>query len=201
MLRIGITGGLGTGKSTVAQLLSAKGIPVLDTDDLAREFTRPGHPVLGQIVDQFGADLLDERGELRRDKLAAKVFGDEKERRRLEAILHPPIREGWMARLKEWESAGQSAGCVVIPLLYETGCEGEFDEIICTACGPSTQRARLAGRGWTENQIDNRLAAQLPLKTKMQRADHVIWTEGSMQSTEQQLDKVLTELAVAVHQK
>lgn len=199
MLKIGLTGGLGTGKSTVAHMLQSKDVPVLDTDDLAREFTRPDHPMLGQIAEQFGADLLDAKGALRRDRLAAKVFGDQNERRRLEAILHPPIRNAWMTRLQEWESAGQTAGCIVIPLLYETAREGEFDEIICTACSERTQRRRLAERGWTDDQIDSRLAAQLPLKTKMQRANHVIWTEGSMQSTEQQLDKVLMELAVAVH--
>lgn len=196
MTRIGLTGGPGTGKSTVARRLVEKGMPVVDTDDLARELTRPGQPILGEIAAALGADVLDENGALRRAVLASRVFGDAAERRRLEAILHPPIRREWMRRVQAWRQAGQPAACVVIPLLYETGAETEFDFILCTGCGPATQRARLRERGWSDEEIDRRISSQLPLKTKMQRANFVIWTEGAMDSTVEQLDRVLNHLGL-----
>lgn len=194
MVKMGLTGGLGTGKSTVARLLEAREIPVLDTDDLAREFTQRGRPVMREIVARFGPDIVDDHGDLRRDVLAARVFADPGERQKLEAVLHPPIRQAWKEQLGDWQAAGRRAGCVVIPLLYETACEGEFDVVLCTACGAKSQRERLRERGWSDEQIDHRLAAQLPLKIKMQRAGYVIWTEGAMASTEEQLDDVLDEL-------
>ncbi len=195
MLKLGLTGGLGTGKTAVAELLLARQIPVLDTDQLAREFTTPGHPVLGQIVDRFGPDLLDEHGALRRGALAERVFSHSDERAQLERILHPPIREAWQRQLADWQTAGKPVGVVVIPLLYETACEGAFDFVVCTACSAASQSGRLRQRGWTELQINGRLAAQLPLKNKIDRADFVIWTEGSMTNTEAQLERVLRGLS------
>lgn len=196
MLKLGLTGGLGTGKTAVAELLIARRVPVLDTDELARRFTRPGQPVLGQIVAHFGAAVLDEHGALRRGALAERVFGHPEERARLEQILHPPIREAWQRQLADWQAAGESVGVVVIPLLYETACEGAFDFVICTACSAGAQRERLRQRGWTDAQIDGRLAAQLPLKKKMERSDFVLWTEGALPSTGAQLDEVLRKLEV-----
>lgn len=196
MIKLGLTGGLGTGKSAVTDLLAPKGIPVLDTDELAREFTRPGHPVLDRIKAGFGSGIVDERGALRRGALADRVFSSADERARLEAILHPPIREAWQGQLAVWEAAGEPLGVVVIPLLYETRCEDSFDFVISTACSAATQRERLRLRGWSGAQIEGRLTAQLPLKTKMERADFVIWTEGSMASTETQLGRILGKLGL-----
>ena len=194
MLKLGITGGLGTGKSALAELLVKKGLPVLDTDELARQFTQPGQPMLRQIAEMFGAELLDEQGALRRGALALRVFGDADERKKLEQLLHPPIREAWLRQLGARQLTGKPIGVVIIPLLYETQCEGEFDRVICAGCSAATQRTRLSERGWSDAQIDGRLAAQLPLKSKLERADFVVWTEGTMAVTEAQLDTVLGRL-------
>jgi dephospho-CoA kinase len=197
MIKLGLTGGVATGKSAVAEMLAARKIPVLDTDGLARQFTQPGQPALQQIAARFGTGLLDEAGALRRGELAARVFADADERRQLEEILHPLIRSAWLRQLVDWREAGELIGCVVIPLLYETRCEPEFDVVICTGCSAGTQQGRLRQRGWSSEQIAGRLAAQLPLRTKLERADFVVWTEGSLTTTEAQLDEVLRKLPPA----
>jgi dephospho-CoA kinase len=197
MIKLGLTGGVATGKSAVAEMLAARKIPVLDTDGLARQFTQPGQPALQQIAARFGTGLLDEAGALRRGELAARVFADADERRQLEEILHPLIRSAWLRQLVDWREAGELFGCVVIPLLYETRCEPEFDVVICTGCSAGTQQGRLRQRGWSSEQIAGRLAAQLPLRTKLERADFVVWTEGSLTTTEAQLDEVLRKLPPA----
>lgn len=197
MIKLGLTGGLATGKSAVAAMLAARQIPVLDTDGLARQFTRPGQPALMQIVARFGEQMLDEAGALRRGELAARVFANAEERRQLEGILHPLIRAAWLRQLGDWRDAGERLGWVVIPLLYETRCETEFDAVICTGCSAGTQRARLRQRGWSAEQVAGRLAAQLPLRAKLERADFVIWTEGTLAATQAQLDAVLRKLVPA----
>ena len=146
MIRIGLTGGAGAGKSTCARLLAAQGCHVLDTDDLARSFTEPGHPCLKQITEAFGAGLLDAEGRLRRGALAQLVFADPDKLRTLESILHPPIRAAWQEALQDWDKAGASAGCVIIPLLYETAAETAFAVVIAVGCSSGTQRGRLLGR-------------------------------------------------------
>ncbi|HSH16262.1 MAG TPA: dephospho-CoA kinase [Verrucomicrobiae bacterium] len=200
MIKLGLTGGVATGKSAVAAMLAARKIPVLDTDELARRFTQPGQPALQQIVARFGPGMLDEAGALRRGELAARVFANVDERRQLEEILHPLIRSAWLRQLVDWRETGEPIGCVVIPLLYETRCETEFDAVICTGCSAGTQQERLRQRGWSAEQINGRLAAQLPLRTKLERADFVIWTEGSLATTEAQLDEVLRKLDPAARQ-
>src|SRR5262245_57284802 len=150
---IGLTGGIGMGKSTSADLLAQRGLPVVDTDQLARQVVEPGQPALDEIREHFGADMLDVRGELRRDRLAERVFPHEEDRKRLEAIVHPHIRALWLARVALWRAEGRKSGVVVIPLLFETGAEDYFDAIICVACSAMTQRKRLLDRGWTEAQI------------------------------------------------
>lgn len=194
MIKLGLTGGVATGKSAVAAMLAARKIPVLDTDDLARRFTQPGQPALQQIIARFGSGMLDEAGALRRGELAARVFANADERRQLEEILHPLIRSAWLRQVVDWREAGEIIGCVVIPLLYETRCEAEFDAVICTGCSAGTQQERLRQRGWSTRQIAGRLAAQLPLRNKLERADFVIWTEGSLATTEAQLEEVLCKL-------
>jgi dephospho-CoA kinase len=188
---IGLTGGVGMGKSTAAQLFRERGVALVDTDDLAREVVQPGQPALEELRQTFGNDFLDPNGQLRREELARVVFADAEARKRLEAILHPRIADLWRARVEQWRNDGQPLAVVVIPLLYETGAEGEFDAVVCVACTPATQRQRLRARGWTPEEIEQRIAAQTPVAEKMARADYVIWTEGSLDVHAAQLDSII----------
>ncbi|MBK7999477.1 MAG: dephospho-CoA kinase [Verrucomicrobia bacterium] len=196
MIRIGLTGGIGMGKSTAASLLAEKGIPVVDTDVLAREVVAPGQPALGEILNAFGADVLSSDGTLRREALAAIVFSNDAKRRELEAILHPRIRERWLDFLKRCETEGRAAAFVVIPLLFETGAEKEFDRVVCTSCTPATQMKRLSARGWTEEQSRQRLASQWPTQKKIDHSHSMIWTEVSRDVHGEQWDRVLRRFVV-----
>jgi dephospho-CoA kinase len=174
---LGITGGIGMGKSTAATFLRGRGLPVEDTDETSRQLTRPGEPALREIVDRFGAGLLDARGELRRDALAALVFSDPERLRELEAILHPRIREHWQSQAARWRSDGRNVGAVVIPLLFETRAESEFDAVVCLACSEGTQRHRLAARGWSDAEISRRLSRQWTVAEKIAKSEFVVWTD------------------------
>jgi dephospho-CoA kinase len=191
MLTLGLTGGIGMGKSTCAKLLAQRSIPVVDTDDLARQVVEPGQPALTEISNLFGPDILDSEGRLRRDQLARRVFADSAARRQLEAILHPRIRDLWRAQMEKWRSERQPLAVVVIPLLFETQAERELDLTLCVACSQATARQRLAARGWSLEQISQRIHAQLPVEQKMTKANYVIWSEGGMDVHEAQLDWVI----------
>ena len=187
----GLTGGIGMGKSTAAQLLRERGISVVDTDALARELVEPGQPALEEIKKIFGAELVAADGQLRRDELARRVFADSAARKKLEDVLHPRIRERWLAQLEIWRSEGKPMAVVVIPLLFETKAESRLDVTICVACSAETQRRRLLERGWTAEQIQQRIAAQLPVEKKMLLSDFVVWTEGSVELHAEQLKRIL----------
>jgi dephospho-CoA kinase len=188
---IGITGGVGMGKSTAAKLLREQGVPVLDSDDLSREVVAVGEPALAEIGTIFGADFLD-NGKLDRAKMAAHIFGNDAERKKLEAIIHPRVRERWLAQMETWRADDVPLGVVVIPLLFEVGAEAEFDFIICVACTGNTQRERLRGRGWDDAQIAGRIAAQMEVTKKIERADQVLWTEGDVSLLREQLQSILS---------
>jgi dephospho-CoA kinase len=188
---LGLTGGIGMGKSTAAELLKTRGIPVVDTDDLARQVVEPGQHAWSEILHAFGSHLADSTGQLRRDALAVIVFNDANARATLEAITHPRITELWQRRLRNWRNEGQATAVVVIPLLFETNVEAEFDTVICLACSGATQQGRLAARGWSAEQIQQRLAAQMPVAEKMQRSHFVVWTEGEVSVTAQQLELII----------
>ncbi len=192
---IGLTGGIGMGKSTCAQLLRDRGIPVVDTDDLAREVVEPGQPALVQVIEAFGADIVGPDGRLRRGELARRVFADDAARARLESILHPPIRALWRARMETWRGAAHPLAVVVIPLLFETGAESELDTTICVACSAATQRARLLARGWPPEQIEQRVRAQWPIEQKMDHADYLVWTEAGLDVHGAQIERILRSLA------
>lgn len=197
MKLLGLTGGVGMGKSTAAEHLGRRGLPVVDTDRLARELVEPGQPALAEIGEAFGPQVLDAQGRLRREVLARIVFADASRRRELERILHPRIREAWRAQVEIWRGEGRPAAVVVIPLLFETGAEGQFDATICVACTAASQRERLVARGWSEDEIARRLAAQWPIEHKMAAADFVVWTEGGVAHTAAQLDRILLHLGLA----
>ena len=188
---IGITGGVGMGKSTAAKLLREQGVPVLDSDDIAREVVAVGEPALMEISEIFSADFLNAKGQLDRAKMAAHIFGNDAEREKLETIIHPRVRERWLAQMETWRADDVPLGVVVIPLLFEVGAEAEFDFIICVACTGNTQRERLRARGWDDAQIAARIAAQMDVAQKIERADQVMWTEGDVGLLREQLQRIL----------
>lgn len=194
MVLLGITGGVGMGKSTAGTLLQQRGIPVLDTDVLARQETSPGSPALDQIREVFGPDVFQADGSLHRSALGRVVFADAVARSRLEAILHPRIAQAWRDQVASWQSTGERAGAILIPLLFERGYDAEFTACVTIACSPTTQRQRLRQRGWADAEIDSRNRAQLAVADKMARARFVIWTEGSLEVHSRQWDRVLASL-------
>ena len=193
----GLTGGVGMGKSTAAQFLRERGAQVVDTDEIARLLVQPGQAALEEIQVAFGKRVIGSAGELKRAELAQIVFADANTRKKLEAILHPRIRERWLAQIESWRGENHPLAVVVIPLLFETQAESHFDKIICSACTPATQRERLLSRGWTPEQIEQRIAAQLPVQEKIARADFVIWTEGTLAVHARQVDDILVRLTPA----
>jgi dephospho-CoA kinase len=191
MKLFGLTGGVGMGKSTAAQLLRDRGVALVDTDDLAREVVQPGQPALRQVREIFGSNIIGPDGQLRRDELARVVFADSTARKKLEAILHPRILDLWRAQAGRWRNEGRPVAVVVIPLLYETGAESRFDAVICVACTAATQRRRLLSRGWMPEEIEQRIASQMPVETKIARADYVVWTEAGLDVHALQLDRIV----------
>ena len=194
MKLIGLTGGVGMGKSTAASFLLSQGVRLIDTDDLARQLVQPGQAALAEIVGRFGSQILTAAGELNRVVLAHIVFADVTARQKLEAILHPRIRNAWRAQVEVWRQENCLLGVVVIPLLFETQAESIFDKIICVACLPVSQRERLAGRGWNPEQIHQRIASQMPIEQKIARSHAVVWSEGSMAAHRQQVERILARL-------
>lgn len=192
MKLFGLTGGVGMGKSTAAQLLAQDGIPVADTDLIARELVQPGEPALEELRSAFGSSCIGHDGRLLRDVLAQIIFQDEAARRKLELILHPPIRAVWKTRTEGWRHEAHPCAVVIIPLLFETNATQEFDVTLCIACSTGTQQDRLLRRGWSDLQIQQRLQAQLPIRTKMDRADHVVWNDASLAVLHAQLRRVLS---------
>lgn len=200
----GLTGGVGMGKSAAAGFLRERGAQIVDTDELARQLVQPGQPALDKIQTAFGKTVIAANGGLKRDELARIVFADTDARKKLEAILHPPIREQWLAQIEVWRAAPKQndsgsgeklpPGVVVIPLLFETRAESRFDKIICVACSDVTRQARLLARGWTPDQIRQRIAAQMPVVEKIARADYVIWTEGTLAVHARQIERLLATL-------
>ncbi len=190
----GLTGGVGMGKSTTAGFLRQRGAQVVDTDEITRELVQPNQPALEEIKKTFGGEIISPDGRLRRDELAKIIFADTAARKKLEVILHPKIRERWLAQIEEWKRENVALAVVVIPLLFETNAESHFDKIICTACSANAQRERLLARGWTPEQIQQRIAAQMPVEEKISRSHFVIWTEGNLENHSHQLDRILAKL-------
>jgi len=191
---IGLTGGVGMGKSTAHQLLLKRDIPVVDTDVLARDVVEPGQPALEEVRQLFGQSIVGPDGRLVRQALADLVFADPDARKKLEAILHPRIQALWQEQVETWRKEGKLLAFVVIPLLFETKAEEKLDATICAACSAPTQRQRLTERGWSPEEIKNRIAAQLPVETKMLKSNYVIWTEGDLNVHAEQLDRILRKM-------
>ena len=191
----GLTGGVASGKSTVAARFRAKGLPVIDADQLAREVVAPGTPGLAAVVEAFGREILAEDGSLDRAKLAEVVFHDRDKRRILNGILHPRIAAASAERIAELDAAGEKLACYEAALLVENGLVDAFRPLVVVAVAEETQVARAMARDdATEAQARARIAAQLPLATKIAAADHVIDTSGPREETAPRVDAVLDEI-------
>jgi dephospho-CoA kinase len=190
----GLTGGVGMGKSTAAWFLRERGASVADTDEIARQLVQAGQPALAEIQNLFGPGVISRDGQLRRDELAKIVFAEAPARKKLEAILHPRIREQWLAQVETWRGENRPLAVVVIPLLFETRAETHFDKILCVACSATAQRERLLARGWTPEQMEQRNAAQMPVAQKIARADFVIWTDGALETHARQVERIAAKL-------
>jgi dephospho-CoA kinase len=194
VLRIGLTGGIGSGKSTVARLLAQRGARVIDADQLAREVVAAGTPGLAAVVAAFGGDVLTDGGELDRPALAAVVFGDPAARAALDAIVHPRVR----ARAVEAIAAMPADAVVVqdIPLLVETGQAGSFDLVVVVEAELETRVARLVGRGLSEEDARARIAAQAGDAERRAVADVVLDNSGTPDQLAAQVDRLWAEHVV-----
>ena len=186
----GLTGGVGMGKTTVSHLLREMGVKWVDSDDLARSVVEPGQLALERIRDEFGSEYIGPQGNLDRSKMASLVFENEEQRKKLEGIMHPMVRNLWQQKVEQWRSDKLNRGVVIIPLLFEVSLEVEFDRIICVASTGKTQIKRLKMRGWEAGQISSRVSSQMSITKKIERSDYVIWNEGSIDNLKRQLQRV-----------
>jgi dephospho-CoA kinase len=177
-LLIALTGGIASGKSAVAELFAKLDVPVLDTDQIARDVVAPGTPALGQLVAEFGAEILDAHGQLDRARMRERVFGDPAQRRKLEAITHPAIRQELARRSR---AAGGDYQIHVIPLLVETGRAEAYDRVLVVDCPEEAQIARLVTRdGTSRQQAEEILAAQVSREQRLNAAHDVIENTGTL---------------------
>ena len=187
---IGLTGGIGSGKSTVSGMLRELGAAIVDGDTAARAVVEPGQPALDEIIQEFGEVMLGPDGRLDRPAMAQLVFSDEAARIRLNAITHPRVRE-WMAA-RVGEAAGTGAEVVVmdIPLLFESPLGDEVAEVIVVWVPMEVQAERSVARGMEEADVRARIAAQMPIDDKRQRATHLIDNSGSEEATRAQVERL-----------
>ena len=195
MLRVALTGGTATGKSHVLEEVRRRGVPCLDADVLAHGVMAAGTEATAAIAARFGMNVLAADGSVDRVKLGPLVFADPAARHDLEAIVHPAVYRAITAGLRAFELLDQPPIAVVdVPLLYESGHAGDFDRVIVTACSPSVQLARLLGRGMSDSEARQRIAAQWPTEEKASRANFVIRTDGTLTETDRQVARVLEDL-------
>jgi dephospho-CoA kinase len=192
-LRVGLTGGIASGKSTVSAILRELGAVVIDADALAREVVAKGTPGLAAVVEEFGPELLAPDGELDRAAMGSLVFNDESARRRLEAIVHPLVFE----RIVDLETHAPEGAVVVhdIPLLAESGRADTFDAVIVVDAPPEVQVERmLRDRGWTESEALARIASQATPDERRAIATYLVENTGTLEDLRRQIEKICGEL-------
>jgi len=191
-LIIGLTGGIASGKSTVAKMLRELAIPVIDADEIAREVVQIGEDAYLQIVEQFGEGILQEDKNIDRLKLGSIVFNDEAKRKLLNNIVHPAIRQRMMQKKEEYVSVGEQTVVLDIPLLFESNLTHLVHKTIVVYVDDQIQLERLMERnGFSKEEAEVRIRAQMPLKEKVKKADAVIDNNGSLAQTKAQLLTIL----------
>lgn len=198
MLSIGLTGGIATGKSSVAEILRQKGIPVLSADDLAHQALDPEAAAFPLVVAEFGKGILDPDGNIDRQRLGRIVFKDSEARRRLEAIIHPVVIDEIQTELIRAGERGIKLMVVEVPLLFEAGMEDQFDYVWVVSAPARLQLQRLQERdGLSKAEAQERINSQWPLGLKEAKADAVIQNSGNLQDLEIQVSRLLQDLGWA----
>ena len=197
MISIGVTGGLGTGKSTVVRMFGELGAEVMDADAIAHEVMEPKRVAWRRIVKRFGEGVLLEDQTIDRRRLAAVVFNDAGARRELEAIIHPQVLQEIQRRLGQWKRRRVKAAVVEVPLLFETQSQGMVDAVVVVTAPPEAQRQRLLKKGFEPDDVDKRIAAQASQSAKAALADYQVDNAGSIEQTRRQVRDVWHRLVEA----
>jgi dephospho-CoA kinase len=195
MKRLGITGGISSGKSAVARMLRELGFRVIDADALGHEVMEPGMRAYGEIVAEFGAGVVGADGRIDRAKLGTLVFADRGKLERLNVIVHPRVEEELVRLFGEWEKSGAvDAAFVEAALLVEAGYQKNLDGLVVAWCRPEQQMERLMARGLSEVEARRRIAAQMPAEEKLKFATEKIDCSGTMEETRKQVEELAAKL-------
>ncbi len=195
MLRLGLTGGIASGKSAVAAMLREMGFAVLDADSLAHTLIEPGQPAYDEVVREFGRAIVDANGRVDRSKLAVVVFADRAKLEQLNAIVHPRVKAAILRQFEEWSRNGtRDAVFVEAALLVEAGYQNNLDGLVVAWSRPEQQLERLQARGLSEEEARRRIAAQLPVAEKLKFATEKIDCSGSLEETRRQVEALAAKL-------
>ncbi|MDR3505719.1 MAG: dephospho-CoA kinase [Acidocella sp.] len=194
MMVLGLTGGIGMGKSTVAAMFAARDIPAFNADDAVHALQAPGGTAIPALAEAFPGTVTD--GVLDRAKLRAEVLASDAAMKRLEAIMHPLVRQMQAVFMEEAARAGRRAVLMDIPLLFETGGEGRVDEVITVSCPREVQIARVLARGVPQAQVEAIIARQMPDAEKRRRARYIVETGGTLEETQAQVARIIKELGL-----
>ena len=195
MKKIGLTGGIGSGKSTVAKLLAEAGFKVVDADQIAREIMEPGSPVLDDVADAFGADVIREDGTLDRGKLAGRAFVDKRATEKLNSVTHPAIRAESERRFADAEAAGEPAVVYDMPLLVDIGMHRDMDlTVVVDVDADQRVRRLVSSRGLDEADARARIAQQIDDATRKAAADVIIDNNGAIDALSPQVDELIARL-------
>src|SRR5467141_3219429 len=195
MLRLGLTGGIASGKSAVAAMLRELGFAVLDADALAHKLIEPGQAAYAEVIQEFGPSIADTSGCIDRAKLGAMVFADLAKLDRLNAIVHPRVAEVILSEFEVWRRSGvPDAVFVEAALLVESGIHKKLDGLVVVWCTPEQQLERLLARGLSETEARRRIDAQLPVEEKLRLATEKIDCSGSLEETRRQVEALAAKL-------
>jgi dephospho-CoA kinase len=202
---VGLTGGIATGKSTVARMFEKRGVVLIDADAIVREVQAAGSPVLAEIAEAFGPEVIDANGELDREAVGARVFRDARARKRLGDIVHPRVTAAMLRRTEAARAAGAAVVMLDIPLLLEgreagtgTGSAVRFDAVIVVYASEDVQVERQLERNtYARDEAERRVRAQMSIEEKRALADYVIDNTGSLEDTERQVDEIYSRLVCA----
>lgn len=201
MLVVGLTGGICSGKTTVARMLAKRGAFVIDADEIAHELQEPGQPIYEAVVRAFGRGILREDSWIDRTRLGGLVFADPEKRQKLEALMHPAIVKECETRIEKAGKAGTKICIVDAALLIEAGAYRRFDKVIVVAAPEEVQLERLLARGLSQEEALRRIRSQIPLGGKVHYAHYVIENSGSLEETERQVGRIFEELLQEADEK